>query len=100
MERQSRKIIGRTGKNLPKPLCSRLVLTAQELLQPLSFSESRERCCEYKVCRGLLLPPVCVVHLSCNGLVPDLPQGDGGERRWTEGKEAGKEHHCVVHAAT
>lgn len=75
MERQSRKVSGRTGKHLPMPLSARLVLTAQELLQPLSCSESRERCCEYNVCRSLLLPLTCVVHLSRNGLVPDLPQG-------------------------
>lgn len=89
-DRQSRKVRGRTGKNLPTPLSPRHVLTAQEHLQPFSFRESRGRYCEYNVHRGLLLPPMCMVHLSCDGLLGVMEDRGNGEKGRREG---GEEHH-------
>lgn len=100
--KQSRKVSGRTGKNLPMSPSPRLVLTAQELLQPLIFSEARERYCEYNVHRSLVFSCHPCVWYTYPAMVWCLifPRSDGGERRWRGegGRKRTLQH--VLHAAT
>lgn len=73
-------------------LSPRLVLTAQEHLQPFSFRESEEGTVNI-MCTEKTSSPVTHVY----GALRWFGGSDGGERTWREdmerGKEGGEEHH-------